>query len=213
MFNYTPVAVRRNSLGQIEGFTTGITSGLARQIIAEAEPAVRRIVKEERNRFAEALIGGIPFAVVSALSFVGTRYLVPADATAAKTAGYLISALAAAGGAWWTVSHLQEEEEPKPTVTPSGPSVIDPYISRTAQAIVTEAEPKVKAIISEEKRKVAEASLTALPFVIGAAATFLSTMLLVDPDNTLVKAAGYTGTTLLLGAGAWFALEKEKEAA
>lgn len=213
MLTYAPAPRRKNSLGQIEGFTSGITSGLARQIVSEAEPAVRRIVKEERNRFAEALIGGIPFAVISALSFVGTRYLVPQEAGFAKTIGYLTSAIAAAGGAWLTISRLHEEDEKKPenVVAPSGPSAIDPYIARTAQAIVAEAEPKVKAIVNSERQRIAEASLVALPFGVAAMATFLATLFVVDSENSLVKAAGYAGTTLLLGTGAWFALEKEKE--
>lgn len=210
MLAYKLISSRQYRLGQFEGLTSGITAGLAKQIVTEGEPIVRRIVKEERNRFAEALIGGIPFAVLSALAFVGSKYVIPKDAGIAKAIGYLVSAGAAAGGAWWVISHLQEEAPPKPA-TPTGPSVIDPYIHRASQAIVAEAEPKIRAIMDDERERIAQAGIVALPFAVGAAATFLATMFLVDPDNKLVKAAGYAGTTILLGAGAWFALEKEKE--
>lgn len=208
MLSYRPPS-RRYALGQFEGLTSGITAGLAKQIVSEGEPVVRRIVKEERNRFAEALIGGIPFGILSALAFVASKYVIPKDMEIAKAGGYLVSAGAAAWGAWWVISHLQEEA-PTPLRIPTGPSVIDPYIQKTSKAIIAEAEPKVRAIMDDERRRIAEAGIVALPFAVGAVATFLATLFLVDPDNKLVKAAGYTGTTLLLGAGAWFALEKEK---
>jgi hypothetical protein len=212
MLDYRPVKSGRHALGQFEGLTSGLTSGFAKQIVTEGEPVVRRIVKEERNRYAEALIGAIPFGVISALAFVGSKYLVPGDAVAAKVIGYLTSAAAAAGGAWWAVSHLQEEVAPAPLPSKSGSTSVDPYIQQTSQAIVAAAEPKVRAIVDDERRRIAQAGMMALPFGVGALGTFLATLFLVDPKNTLVKAVGYTGTTLLVGAGAWFGLKKELEA-
>jgi hypothetical protein len=210
MIQYAPVKANRYALGQLESLTSGLTSGLAKQIISEGEPVVRRIVKEERNKYAQALIGGIPFALVSAVAYLGAKYIIPSDATLAKAVAYTTSAAAGAGGAWWVVSHLKEEVPPAPPKAVS--TAIDPYVQQASQAIVTAAEPRVRAIVDEEKRNIAEAGKVALPFGIAAIAAFLSTFFLVEPEKKLVKAAGYAGTALLLGAGIWFGLQKEIEA-
>lgn len=210
MINYAPVKASRHALGQFESLTSGLTSGLAKQIISEGEPVVRRIVKQERNKFAQALIGGIPFALISTLAYLGAKYIIPADNTLAKAAAYTASAMAGAGGAWWVISNLEEKVPPPPPKT--GPTALDPVVQQASQAIVTAAEPRVRAIVDEEKKKIAEAGLTALPFGIAAVAAFLSTFFLVEPEKKLVKAAGYAGTALLLGAGVWFGLQKEIEA-
>lgn len=212
MIQYAPVNAKRYALGQFEGLTGGITSDLARKIISEGEPVVRRIVKEERNKYAEALIGGIPFALISTLAYLGGKYVVPEGATLGKAVAYTAAAASAAGGAWWVVSNLQEEVPPAPTTTGGGSSAIDPYVQKASQAIIAEAEPKVRAIVDDERRRIAEAGLSALPFGIAAVAAFLSTFFLVEPEKKLVKAAGYAGTALLLGAGVWFGLQKEIEA-
>lgn len=212
MINYAPVLANRHSLGQIEALTSGLTSGLAKQIITEGEPVVRRIVKQERNKYAEALIGGIPFALISTLAYLGAKYIVPADKTMAKAVAYTTAAVSAAGGAWWVVSNLREEEPPAPPTPKTGPTSLDPYIQQASQAIVTAAEPRVRAIVDDEKKRIAQAGLAGLPFGIAAIAAFLSTFFLVEPEKKLVKAAGYAGTALLLGAGLWFALQKEIEA-
>jgi hypothetical protein len=211
MLAYRPVKSGRYALGQFEGLTSGLTSGLAKQIVTEVEPVVRRVVREERNRYAEALIGAIPFGVVSALAFIGSKYVVSPDSGTLKATGYLTSAVAAATGAWWTVSHLQEQAAPAPAPVKGGPTAADPYIQQTSQAIVTAAEPKIRALVDDERKRIAQAGLTALPFAVGAAAAFLSTIFLVDPDKKLMKAVGYTGTAILLGAGSWFGLQKELE--
>lgn len=212
MINYAPIRANRHALGQLESLTSGLTSGLAKQIISEGEPVVRRIIKSERNKYAEALIGGIPFALVSTVAYLVAKYVIPPDKTLAKAVAYTTAAVSGAGGAWWVVSNLKSEAPP---VAPqkTGTSVIDPYIEKASQQIVAEAEPKVRAIVDDERRRIAEAGMAALPFGIAAVAAFLSTFFLVDPDKKLVKAAGYAGTALLLGAGAWFGLQKELEAA
>lgn len=211
MLGYKPVLATRHRLGQLESLTSGLTSNLAKQIVTSAEPVVRRIIKQERNKYAQALIGAIPFAVISALAYVGTKYMVPETARMAKTVGYLTSAISAAGGAWWTVSNLTENVAPPPVT--SGPTAADPYIQQASEAIVTAAEPKIRALVDDERRKLAEAGLMALPFAIASLGAFLSTMFLVDPENKGTKAIGYAGSALLLGAGAWFGLQKELEAA
>lgn len=211
MLAYKPALHGKHVLGQLEGLTSGLTSNFAKQIVTEAEPVVRRVVKEERNKYATALIGAIPFGVISVLAYVGTKYLIPESAGTAKALGYVTSAVAAGGGAWWTVSNLTETVTPP--VPAKGPTSADPYIQQASQAIVAAAEPKVRAIVDEERRKLAESGMAALPFGVAALGAFLSTLFLVDPDNTKIKAVGYAGTTLLIGAGAWYGLKKELEAA
>jgi hypothetical protein len=78
---------------------------------------------------------------------------------------------------------------------------------------VDAAEPKIRALVDDERRKLADAALMALPFAVASLGAFLSTLFLVDADNKPVKAVGYAGSALLLGAGAWFGLQKELEAA
>jgi hypothetical protein len=212
MLGYKPVLATRHRLGQIESLTSGLTSNFAKQIVTEAEPVIRRIIKQERNKYAQALIGAIPFGVISALAYVGTKYMIPDQMALAKTVGYVTSAIAAAGGAWWTVSNLTEDIRPEQP-SKGGPTAADPYIQQASQAIVTAAEPKVRALVDDERRKLADAGLMALPFAIASLGAFLSTMFLVDPENKGTKAIGYTGSALLLGAGAWFGLQKELEAA
>jgi len=211
MLSYKPVLASRHRLGQLETLTSGLTSNFAKQIVTEAEPVVRKIIKQERNKYAQALIGAIPFGVISALAYVGTKYMIPDEKAMAKTVGYVTSAIAAAGGAWWTVSNLTEDIRPEPSK--GGPTAADPYVQQASQAIVTAAEPKVRAIVDDERRKLAEAGIMALPFAIASLGAFLSTMFLMDPENKGTKAIGYAGSALLLGAGAWFGLQKELEAA
>lgn len=211
MLGYKPALQGRHVLGQLEGLTGGLTSGFAKQIVSEAEPVIRKLVREERTRYAQALIGAIPFGVISALAYVATKYLVPETAGMAKVAGYGTSAAAAAGGAWWTVSNLTEVVQAPPPKT--GPTAADPYIQQASQAIVSAAEPKIRALVDDERRRIADAGMTALPFGVAALGAFVSTLFLVDSDNIKVKAVGYVGSTLLLGAGAWFGLQKELEAA
>jgi hypothetical protein len=63
MIRFAPVPFRHH-LGQY----SGITSGFAKQIVSEAEPALRSIIRIERNRFAQAIIEGIPFAALADLT-------------------------------------------------------------------------------------------------------------------------------------------------
>lgn len=197
-------------LGQRASFTSGITSELARQIVTEAEPATRKLIRDERNRLAEALTGGIPFAALSAIGLSATYYLIPDGARAAKFAGYAGSAAALLVGAWWTFSRLTEETGPQ-APSAATPGIVSSAAAEAARDIVKEAEPKIRAIVEEEKAKAAQAALAGLPFAVGALAAFFSTMFLVSPENRTLKAVGYSGSALLLGAGAWIALDREKE--
>lgn len=210
MLAYKPIR-----LGQAwSDLTGGLTGNLAKQIVVEAEPIVRRVVRDERNKFAEALMGAIPFFALSAMAYVGTRYLVPDDRKQAKGIGYIASAGSALVGGGWAASVLAEKAPtPPPVEATSAGKTAEALAQSTARAIVLEAEPKVRAIISEERQRLADAGKATLPFVALSGATLLATIFLVDKSNSKLKAAGYTGTALLLGLGSWIGLNKIKEEA
>lgn len=201
----------RYRLGQIsEILGGGVLDDVARSVVAQAEPAVRRIIHDERNRFAEALLLGIPWASGAAIAYLGTRYLLPDKPAWGKWGGYSAAAVLGAVGAWQSISALQViGPPPKPTE----PSVLDPVVERTAKAIVAEAEPRIRNIVDDEATRISTALQTGLPFAVASAAAFIATWLLVDEKKVGMKALGYSGSVLLFGAGAWFALEKEKERA
>jgi len=212
MMVFAPAPFRAPALGQrVTELTSGITSNLARQIVGEAEPAVRGIIRDERNRLAEAVIGGIPFAALAAVGYTATSYLVPEGSKTGKAAGYMASAAALALGGWWTISRLTEKaEEPVPPRTPAAPP--PEIVQQAAAAIVKEAEPRVRQIVADERQRFAAAAQAGLPMAAGSVASFLATMFLVKPENRALKAVGYSAAALLLGAGAWVAIERTKEA-
>lgn len=200
-----------NRLGQMD-LVSGLTSGMAQQIVGEAEPAVRRIVRDERNRIAEALIGGIPFGGAAAIGYTATRYLVPATKPQFKAVGYIASAATAAVGAWWAFQRLTETSEPEaPAAPPAGTT--PKIVNQAATAIVNEAEPRVRRIVDDEKARMASALQAGIPWGIGAAAAFIGTLIAVPSDQAVLKAAGYSIAVVLAGSGAWMTLEAAKEVA
>lgn len=208
---YRPALAHRAIGQRAATFASGITSDIAKKIVQEADPATRALIRDERNRLAEALIGGIPFAAGSAIGAAGTYFLVPDGANLAKFAGYGASAAALLVGAWWTFSRLTEE---RPTAEkPAAPGIVTSAAAEAAKDIVREAEPKIRAIVQEEKAKAAAAAMAGLPLAVGSLAAFFATMFLVKPENRAMKTVGYSGSAILLGAGAWIALEKERETA
>lgn len=199
------------NLGQMD-LVSGLTSGMAREVVGEAEPAVRRIVRDERNRIAEALIGGVPFGGAAAIGYTATRYLVPENKPKFKAVGYIASAATAAVGAWWTFRRLTETSEPEtPATTPSGTT--PKIVNQAATAIVNEAEPRVRRIVDDEKARMASALQAGIPWGIGAAAAALGTLVAVPSDQPVLKAAGYAIAVVLAGSGAWMTLEAAKEVA
>lgn len=209
MLGYRPPS--RPRLGQLSKLLTasGITGDLARQIVDAADPATRLIIKDERNRLAEALIGGTIFAGISALAYVNTRYLVPDGSTRAKAVGYSAAAIAMAVGAWWTLDHMTETTR-KAAAQQTG--VVADVAQQAARDIVNEAEPRIRKIVEEEKARAVQAAQAGIPLAIASFAAFLLTTFLVDDKDRTMKAVGYSGTAVLLGAGAYLALEKEREA-
>lgn len=210
MIRFVPVlGTLRPRLGQFDV----LTDPLAKKIVAEAEPATRRVIRDERNRFAEALIGGIPFAALSALTYIGTSYLVPPESSKAKFAGYAISAAAMGAGAWWTVSKLTEEGGPTPASTgPAAPGLVKDVAVQAAQAIVQNAEPKIRQIVQEERARISEAAIIGLPFWAGSAVTMAGTAFMVKDEAKGMKTVGYSVAALLAALGAYAALEKVRVA-
>lgn len=203
MLPYAPVlGLSGPRLGQFGG----LTDSLARSIVEQAEPATRRVIRDERNRLAEALIGGIPFAATAAIGGVATLYLVPPESKTAKFAGYSMSAAVLGLGAWRSFAQLTE------TSTPAAPAsgIAADVATSAAQAIVVQAEPKIRQIVQEERSRISEAAQAGLPFwgasVIGVAITAF----LVKDDAPNMKVLGYGASALVAALGAWIALDKER---
>lgn len=210
MISYAPARLRMR-LGQSDLFS-GLTSGLAKSIVAEAEPATRRVIKEERTKFAEAIIGGLPWASASAIAALATYYLVKPEPKYAKFLGYGTSAALMGIGSLKTISDLHEPAPSEAVAAAAAkiPGSVQSAAAQAATAVVTEAEPKVRAIVSEERARLAEAAQAGLPLAAVGALTMIGTLLMIRPDQQLYKMLGYTVSTLLVSAGVWVALEKEK---
>ncbi len=213
MIPFTPVlGAPRPRLGQLadlaSSLTGGFTESIAKKIVSEAEPATRRVIRDERNRLAEALIGAIPFLSISAIAFVGTRYLVHDEAPMAKFVGYAGSAAAAGGGALWTFSRMTETTTAPPTGT-AAPAAVTDVAVQAAQAIVNDAEPKIRAIVKEERTRISEAAMIGIPFWAGSAVAFVATAFMVDDGENVMKTLGYSASALLFALGGYVALKKE----
>jgi hypothetical protein len=202
---YAPVLGGPRRLGQIGLLTGGLTQDIAQKIVSEAEPATRRIVRDERNRLAEGLMGGLPFAALGGVAFVGTRYLVPEDSGGWKFTGYAASFVSLGVGAWYAFSRITEAAPPQPA------GAVPPLVAEAAQAIVTSADPKIRAIVQEERSRAAAAAEAGLPLAGAGALTLLLSATLVPEDSEMLKVAGYAGSIALLTGAAWVALSKEQE--
>lgn len=209
MIPYAPVlGSPRARLGQLSALTGGITDAIAKKIVDEAEPATRRVIRDERNRLAEALIGSIPFFSISAIAFVGTNYLVREDAHMAKFIGYAGSAAAAGGGAVWAFSRMTETPTPPPPST--APTQVTQVAIQAAQAIVNDAEPKIRQIVQEERARISEAAIAGIPFWAASGVAFVATAFMVDDSAMVMKTVGYSASALLSALGAYVALNKER---
>lgn len=194
------VLALRPRMGQTADFVAG---GIARQVVQAAEPTFRKVVSEERTRAATAFTSGLPLATLSTLAFIGTNYLVPDKNRTWKAAGYTASAALMATALWWVYGGLREPKgAPQPE---TGPSAFDPVARSAARALVVEAEPRLRAILDDERVRFGAALKAALPFGIGSLAVLLATTFLVESNAKAIKAAGYSASALLLGAGAWTA--------
>jgi hypothetical protein len=192
----------------------GISSGMAKSLVAEAEGPTRKIIREERTKFAEAMIGGIPWAAASALAGIGTWYLIPDKARSGKALGYGTSAVLAGTGAIITAYNLREDAPEEAAVpAPAGAPTSGSFKSASDQAaasLVAAAEPKVRAIVAEERERISSAGHAGLPLGALGALALIATAFMVDEKRPWFKALGYAGAVGLGAAGAWVSLEKLK---
>jgi hypothetical protein len=203
MIPYAPV-LGSPRLGQIGLLTGGLTQDIAQRIVAEAEPATRRIVRDERNRLAEGLMGGLPLAALSGVAYVGTYYLVPEERKTLKFAGYAASFVSLGAGAWFAFSRITEPAPP-----PAG-GPVPPLVAEAARAIVDNADPKIRAIVDEERSRIAAAAEAGLPFAAGGAIGLLLSATMVPSERPLYKVLAYSGSIGLMALGAFVALRKEQ---
>lgn len=188
-------------LGQL---STGLVERAASAAVAAAEPRIREILQEERAGFAKAAMETLPYAGTAIATFLATMYFVPKGAPMLKGAGYVGSATIGAIGAWKGLARLRGAEKPEPPDETA--SVFEPMVKGLAQAVVTEAEPKVRALVADERARLGSAGEAALPWGSLAAAGFFSTMYLIPSDLPAAKMAGYTVTTAAALFSVWKAL-------
>lgn len=222
-------------LGRITGgfttsLTTTLTDELSKKIVKDAEPIVRNLVTEERNRAADAALRGVPFLAGGAFVAIGTTFLVPKERLIFKVLGYAASSALLGFGAYSVLSKIstkaappapapaapapaaptQPAPQPPAAPAPSLPSLpslpgIDTAALKAEMSvkIVKDAEPFIRALVQEERSRLGSALESAIPFHIAAALGFVGTLFLVPQDKPVFKAAGYSVATALTGIGFW----------
>lgn len=210
MMPFLPVmASTRPRLGQV-GSLFGITDTLATKIVAAAEPATRRVISEERTKFAQALMEATAASGAALLTFIGTKYFVPDTSKVLKGVGYGASALLVGAGALWALSSLQSPpSEAAQAPGAPAPGLVKSASEQAAADIVTAAEPKIRAIVDEERSRLADAALSGLPFAALGVLSALGTWILVKDEKKWAKAAGYSAGVGLVSVGLWVGLSKE----
>lgn len=205
--NYAPPVLGRPRLGQLNNLLNGgLTQDIAAQIVQAADAPTRAIIRDERNRLAEGLIGGLPFAALSGVAAVGTHYLVPPEAKISKFVGYGISFASLGIGGLWTFSKITETVPPQ---APSGPAPA--VVQQAAKSIVDAADPKIRQIVEEERARIATAAQTALPFFGASAVGAIATAVFVGDENPGYKVLGYSTCVLIAALGAWVGLYEEQQ--
>jgi hypothetical protein len=167
---------------------------------------VRAIVAEERSRLANAAIQGLPYLGGALTTFLATQYLLPKDKRVVQGIGYVAAAGLFTVGAWKALQEAAGPDSvpPPPPSSESGLlSVFGDTAQQMAQVIVVEAEPKMRAIIDDERAKLAKAAESALPLIGAAAAGFLATAFLVPEEKNVWKFGGYLTSAGALLGGLW----------
>lgn len=75
--------------------------------------------------------------------------------------------------------------------------------TRMAEAVIEKAEPKLRQVMWEERKRFADGIATVLPYAAVSLGTVLATGYLVDPKDTYFKVGGYAAATLALALGIW----------
>lgn len=84
-------------------------------------------------------------------------------------------------------------------------------INQAAAAVVAQAEPRVRAIVAEERSKLAGGAIQALPYMGGALTVFLATQYLLPKDKKFERGIGYVAAAGLFTIGAWAAFNELSE--
>lgn len=176
-------------------------------LVRAAEPRLRSVIAEERALGAEAAMKAIPWAAAAAAALVATSQFVPEGSTALKALGYGGAAAALAVGAGAALS----EAAGRPPEAPAGavPGLVEGIASSAARSLVREAEPAVRAIVDDERRRLSEAATGAAPYAGLAAAAFLATAYFVPDRRPAAKALGYGASAGLLLLAAVSFIESE----
>lgn len=207
MIQYRVNVPKAPRLGQLENlFGGGLTQDIAGAIVSAAEAPTRAIIRDERNRLAESLVGGLPFVALSGIAGVATWYLVPSESKGSKFAGYTISLSSLGIGGWLTYDRLTEAMPA--TSAPKAPP--PPVVQQTAQAVVDAAAPKIKALVDEERARISEAAQSGLPFAAGGALALIGSLALIPDDSPMFKVMGLVSSVGLFTLGAYVALRKEQ---
>lgn len=190
------------------GQFNNLSFGVAESVVQAAEGPTRKIIREERTKLADALIGAIPWASAGALSAIGTRYLVPDRSTLGKFVGYGAAAALVGAGSLLAVKDLREASPEAATqVQPGG--TVKSVSDQAAASLVAAAEPKIRQIVDEERRRLSESMQSGLPLVAAGALAAIATAVL-SRGSVAVNVAGYSAAAMMAAAGAWVSLEKVK---
>jgi hypothetical protein len=81
-------------------------------------------------------------------------------------------------------------------------------INQAASAVVAQAEPRVRAIVQEERSRLANATIQGLPYLGAALTALLTTQYLLPKDKKVIQGAGYVASAGLLTIGAWNVLQE-----
>lgn len=106
--------------GFTTSLTTKLTDELSKKIVKDAEPIVRNLVNEERNRAADAALVGIPFLAGGAFVAIGTTFIVPKERLIGKVLGYAASSALLGFGAYSVFSKIST----KATAAPPPPVAV-----------------------------------------------------------------------------------------
>ena len=174
-----------------------MTNQMAQAVVEQAEPRLRAVIADERNRWADAILVGLPYAGISVATCLATTYLVPSEEVAWKAGGYVASLGVLLYGIWDAVDSLKEPTKPTPPPTEDGvlqdvlSRLVDPATRQMAQAVVEVATPRVEQIIDEERQRATEAIHAAVPwFGVGVLAA-LGTTFLIPSKMRWAKMGGY----------------------
>lgn len=200
-----PILSKTQDLGQLP-VVDKFFRDFAKKATGEAGPAVKNAIGEERAKIAQALSDSLPYVGGAGIAAILTSQLMP-PIPLAKAAGYVASVGIAGFGLWRSFSALKTPPPASPKAAESTP--FDSYINSAVKALVTEVDPKAKAILDEERKRIVEAGKAGLPYLAGSGAVAILTFLLM-PDIRLAKAAGYVAAVGLGTAGMWILLDRLK---